>query len=146
GLEPALNRLQDPDGRVRQVAADALAKTFRENLRTFTLVTNTLAKDKEISDRWRGFKDIADSRHLANRVERGVVDALAAAVKAAHPRPSHRYYALKSKWLGMDQMNHWDRNAPLPDTPTATIAWDDARNMVLSAYEAFDPQMAEIAQ
>ena len=98
-----------------------------KNLRIFTLITNTLAKDKEISDRWRGFEDIADSRHLANRVEREVVDALAAAVREAYPRLSHRYYAMKAHWLGMDQLNHWDRNAPLPETPQATIGWDEAQ-------------------
>ena len=144
-LEPTLNRLQDPDGKVRQKASEALAATFRENLRTFTLITNTLAKDKEISDRWRGFEDIADSRHLANRVERDVVDALAAAVREAYPRLSHRYYAMKAKWLGLDQMNHWDRNAPLPETPQAEIGWAEAKNTVLSAYGHFDPRMAEIA-
>jgi oligoendopeptidase F len=145
-LEPTLNRLQDADGAVRKEAAEALAATFRKNLRTFTLITNTLAKDKEISDRWRGFQDIADSRHLANRVEKSVVDALAAAVRDAYPRLSHRYYAMKARWLGMDQMNHWDRNAPLPETPQATIAWEEARNTVLSAYQDFSPEMAEIAR
>ncbi|BCH23080.1 oligoendopeptidase F [Mesorhizobium sp. L-8-3] len=145
-LEPVLNKLQDPDGEIRRKAAGALADTFKQNLRTFTLITNTLAKDKEISDRWRGFQDIADSRHLANRVERDVVDALAAAVRDAYPRLSHRYYALKAKWLGMDAMNHWDRNAPLPETPQATIAWDEARETVLSAYHRFSPEMAEIAR
>lgn len=145
-LEATLNKLQDPNGAVRQEAAEALAKTFGENIRTFTLITNTLAKDKEISDRWRGFQDIADSRHLANRVEREVVDALASAVRNAYPRLSHRYYAMKAKWLGMDQMNHWDRNAPLPETPQAVIGWDEARETVLSAYGTFDPQMADIAR
>ena len=145
-LEPTLNRLQDADGAVRREAAEALAATFRKNLRTFTLITNTLAKDKEISDRWRGFQDIADSRHLANRVEKSVVDALAAAVHDAYPRLSHRYYRMKARWLGMDQMNHWDRNAPLPETPQATIGWDEAKNTVLSAYQDFSPDMAEIAR
>ncbi|TIO54025.1 MAG: oligoendopeptidase F, partial [Mesorhizobium sp.] len=145
-LEPALNRLQDADGEVRRRASEALAATFRKNLRTFTLITNTLAKDKEISDRWRGFEDIADSRHLANRVERGVVDALAAAVREAYPRLSHRYYQMKARWLGMDVMNHWDRNAPLPETPQSVIRWDDARDTVLSAYQRFSPKMAEIAR
>ncbi|TPW29969.1 M3 family oligoendopeptidase [Pararhizobium mangrovi] len=144
-LEPALNKLQEPDEPTRHAAADALTKTFRENLRTFTLITNTLAKDKEIADRWRGFKDIADSMHLANRVEREVVDALAAAVREAYPRISHRYYAMKAKWLGMDRMNFWDRNAPLPDTPQTTIGWGDARETVLSAYRGFAPEMADIA-
>ncbi|MBA9024199.1 M3 family oligoendopeptidase [Aminobacter sp. NyZ550] len=145
-LEPALNMLQDPDGEVRKAASDALAATFRKNQRVFTLITNTLSKDKEISDRWRGFEDIADSRHLANRVEREVVDALAAAVRAAYPRLSHRYYKMKAKWLGMEVMNHWDRNAPLPETPQATIGWDDAKDTVLTAYQRFSPEMAEIAR
>jgi oligoendopeptidase F len=144
-LEPTLNMLQDADPEVRRRAAEALAATFRKNLRTFTLITNTLSKDKEISDRWRGFQDIADARHLANRVERDVVDALSTAVRNAYPRLSHRYYKLKAKWLGMDEMNHWDRNAPLPETPQASISWEEARETVLSAYGKFDPQMAKIA-
>ena len=145
-LEVTLNLLQDPSVEVRKKAALALAETFKANIRTFTLVTNTLAKDKEISDRWRGFEDIADSRHLANRVEREVVDALAASVKAAYPRLSHRYYAMKAKWLGMEQMDFWDRNAPLPETPNALIPWTEARDTVLSAYHAFAPEMAAIAR
>ena len=144
-LEVALNLLQDADGETRKKAAMALAKTFKENIRTFTLITNTLAKDKEISDRWRSFDDIADSRHLANRVEREVVDALAAAVREAYPRLSHRYYAMKAKWLGMEQLEFWDRNAPLPETPNALIPWSDAKDTVLSAYRAFAPEMAVIA-
>jgi oligoendopeptidase F len=145
-LEPALNMLQDADPAVRRKASEALAATFKQNLRIFTLITNTLAKDKEISDRWRGFEDIADSRHLANRVERSVVDALASAVRNAYPRLSHRYYAMKAKWLGMEKMNNWDRNAPLPDTPQTVIGWDEAKNTVLSAYHLFSPDMAEIAR
>ncbi|MFC5386148.1 M3 family oligoendopeptidase [Aquamicrobium segne] len=145
-LEPTLNRLQDADGEVRRKAAEALADTFSQNIRTFTLITNTLAKDKEISDRWRGFDDIADSRHLANRVERDVVNALASAVQTAYPQLSHRYYAMKARWLGMDVMNHWDRNAPLPETPQAVIGWDEAKATVLDAYHGFSPQMADIAR
>lgn len=145
-LERTLNLLQEPDAETRRKAAAALSKTFGQNLRVFTLITNTLAKDKDISDRWRGFEDIADSRHLANRVEREVVDALAHAVKAAYPRLSHRYYAMKAKWLGMEQMNFWDRNAPLPETPNALISWEQARETVLSAYGNFAPEMADIAR
>ncbi|MEY9168473.1 oligoendopeptidase F [Sinorhizobium fredii] len=145
-LEVTLNLLQDASSENRKKAAMALAETFKANIRTFTLVTNTLAKDKEISDRWRGFEDIADSRHLANRVEREVVDALASAVKAAYPRLSHRYYALKAKWLGMEQMEFWDRNAPLPETPNALIPWGEAKDTVLSAYHGFAPEMAAIAR
>ncbi|MEM7425991.1 MAG: M3 family oligoendopeptidase [Pseudomonadota bacterium] len=145
-LEPALNFMVSPDGDKRKSAAKAIATTLKNNERTFTLITNTLAKDKEISDRWRGFEDVADSRHLANRVERDVVDALVEAVQTAHPKLSHRYYALKAKWLGHDTMPYWDRNAPLPNSDTSVIEWPKARQIVLDAYRGFDPQMADIAR
>jgi len=145
-IEPTLNLLQDRNPNTRKAAAEALGRTFAQNLRTFTLITNTLAKDKEISDRWRGFADIADARHLANRVEREVVEALVAAVRAAYPRLSHRYYALKARWFGKKRLPYWDRNAPLPDVPSRAIPWQEARDTVLSAYGAFSPQMAKIAE
>ena len=145
-IEPTLNLLQDPREEKRAAAAQALADTFRSNLRVFTLITNTLAKDKEISDRWRGFADVADARHLSNRVERDVVEALVASVREAYPRLSHRYYALKAKWFGKDRLPHWDRNAPLPQVPMRTIGWDEARDTVLSAYSGFSPRMAGIAE
>jgi oligoendopeptidase F len=144
-LEPTLNRLLDPDEKKRREAAEALAKVFKSNVRLFTLITNTLAKDKEISDRWRGFVDVADSRHLANRVEKEVVDALVAAVREAYPRISHRYYAMKAKWLGKKRLAYWDRNAPLPEEPKQVIPWDDAQKTVLTAYGNFSPRMAGIA-
>ena len=145
-IEPALNLLQDRDGAKRKAAADALAKTFKANERTFALITNTLAKDKDISDRWRGFADVADSRHLNNRVEREVVDALVASVRAAYPKLSHRYYRLKAGWFKKKKLAHWDRNAPLPFAATGTIAWPEAKHMVLTAYHGFSPDMAEIAE
>ena len=145
-LERTLNLMSDSDGAARRRGYEALATVFGENARTFTLVTNTLAKDKEISDRWRGFEGLADSRHLANRVEREVVDALERAVADAYPRLSHRYYRLKTKMLGLDRLQLWDRNAPLPDRPEALIGWDEARNTVLSAYRGFAPEMSDIAR
>ena len=145
-IEPTLNKMQDTDETVRRDAAQALAKTFKANLRTFALITNTLTKDKEISDRWRGFQDVADSRHLANRVERETVEALVAAVLEAYPRLSHRYYKLKAKWFGKDHLEFWDRNAPLPKVEQRTIKWDEARAMVLDAYADFSPKMADIAR
>jgi oligoendopeptidase F len=145
-IEPALSLLQDRAGEKRKAASQALAKTFKANERTFALVTNTLAKDKEISDRWRGFEDVADSRHLANRVEREVVDALVGSVRAAYPKLSHRYYRLKAGWFKKKKLAHWDRNAPLPFAATGSIAWRDAQNMVLTAYRGFSPEMAGIAE
>jgi oligoendopeptidase F len=145
-IEPTLNLMQDPSEKKRKAAAQALAKTFRENLRVFALITNILAKDKEISDRWRGFVDVADARHLSNRVEREVVEALVAAVRAAYPRLSHRYYALKARWFGKKRLPHWDRNAPLPKVASRTIGWSEAQSTVLTAYGAFSPAMAAIAE
>ncbi len=144
-IEATLSLLQDTDGAKRKAAADAMAETFGKNIRLFTLITNTLAKDKEISDRWRGFKDVADSRHLANRVEADVVAAMVEAVRDAYPRLSHRYYKLKAGWFGLDALDHWDRNAPLPKAPMRTIGWDEARDTVLSAYRDFSPTVADIA-
>ncbi len=145
-IEPTLNLLQERRERKRRAAAKALAETFAANLRLFTLITNTLAKDKEISDRWRGFSDVAGSRHLANRVEPEVVEALVAAVRAAFPRLSHRYSALKARWFGKARLAHWDRNAPLPKVETRAIGWAEAKDTVLSAYGVFSPRMASIAE
>jgi len=145
-IEPTLNLMQDPSAATRKAASQALAKTFKDNLRIFALITNILAKDKEISDRWRGFADVADARHLSNRVEPEVVDALVNAVRAAYPRLSHRYYALKARWFGKTRLPHWDRNAPLPKVPQRTIGWTEARSTVLTAYGAFSPDMAAIAE
>jgi len=145
-LEPTLNLLMDPDESKRRTAAEALAKTLGENLRTFTLITNVLAKDKEISDRWHKFYDVAAARHLANRVEPEVVAALVTAVEEAYPRLSHRYYAMKARWLGKEKLPYWDRNAPLPEEDTRIVPWAEARTTVLDAYNGFAPEMADIAR
>ena len=145
-LEPTLNMMQSPDEAVRRKGSDALAKTFGENVKLFTLITNTLAKDKEISDRWRGFSDIADARHLSNRVEPEVVAALVESVRRNYEKISHRYYRMKAKWLGKDKLMHWDRNAPLPAEDTREVPWTEAQEMVLSAYGQFAPEMASIAE
>ncbi len=145
-VEQALNLLQDKNRQTREKAATEIGAVLNANIRTFTLITNTLAKDKEIADRWRGFDDIADSRHLANRVEREVVDALVQSVQQSFPNLSHRYYQMKAKWMGLDIMEHWDRNAPLPVEDENLIDWQRARTTVLDAYSAFSPEMAGIAE
>jgi len=145
-LEPTLARLQDGAEAKRREAAEALAATFKDNLRVFTLIMNTLAKDKEISDTWRHFEDPADARHLSNRVEREVVEALVAAARSAFPRLSHRYYALKAKWMGKERLEHWDRNAPLATAPSRVIPWDEARDTVLGAYGRFSPELAALGK
>ena len=145
-LEPTLNLMQSPDEAKRRKGSEALAKTFGANIKLFTLITNTLAKDKDISDRWRGFKDISDARHLSNRVEPEVVAALVESVRRNYAQISHRYYRMKAKWLGKDKLMHWDRNAPLPAEDTREVPWAEAQEMVLSAYGQFAPEMASIAR
>jgi len=145
-LEATLNLLTEQDRATREAATHALAKVFQENLKLFTRVHNTLAKEKEIEDRWRNMPTPQTGRHLSNHVEPEVVEALRNAVVAAYPRLSHRYYALKAKWLGLDKMQVWDRNAPLPLEDDRIVDWDEATDMVMSAYAEFDPQMAEIAK
>ncbi|TVQ55559.1 MAG: M3 family oligoendopeptidase [Rhodobacteraceae bacterium] len=144
-LEATLSRLSDPDRARRETAAHALAKVFKTNLRLFTLIMNTLVKEKEIEDRWRKQPTPQSARHLSNQVEPEVVDALAAAVKAALPKLSHRYYAMKARWMGLETLEYWDRNAPLPETDDRKIPWDEARETVLGAYADFSPKMADLA-
>lgn len=146
GLEGTLTLMTHKDTAKRESAFHALSKTLVDNQRLFTHITNVLAKDKEISDRWRGFDDVADSRHMANSVEREVVDALEQAVQDAYPRLSHRYYAMKAKWFGKEQLNAWDRNAPLPTSDDRVFDWETAKNTVLDAYGKFSPELAKIAQ
>ena len=145
-IEGTLNLLTDPDRPTRQAAAEELARVFAANIRTFARVHNTAVKEKEIMDRWRGMPTAQTGRHLSNDVEPEVVEALRDAVVAAYPKLSHRYYNLKRKWLGLDVMQVWDRNAPLPLEDPKTVTWDDARATVMNAYAEFDPRMAEIAQ
>lgn len=143
-LEATLNLLSDTDRARRKLGAEALAKVFSKNLPLFARVTNTLAKEKEIEDRWRGLETPQMSRHLANHVEPEVVQALRDAVVAAYPKLSHRYYALKAKWLGMEKLEMWDRNAPLPDDEDKLVSWDEARDIVIDAYASFDERLAMI--
>ncbi len=145
-LEATLNLLTDADRAKREAGARALAEVFDRNIKLFSRVHNTLAKEKEVEDRWRKMPTPQTARHLSNHVEPEVVEALRNAVVAAYPKLSHRYYRLKAKWMGLDKLQVWDRNAPLPiDTPK-TVGWDEATKTVLDAYAAFDPRMADLAQ
>ena len=145
-LEATLNLLSEPERPRRAAAAQALADVFENNIKTFARVHNTLAKEKEVEDRWRKMPTPQTARHLENHVEPEVVEALRNAVVAAYPRLSHRYYALKAKWMGLERLQVWDRNAPLPIEEKKTVAWEDARDTVLTAYAKFDPQMSDIAR
>ncbi|MCB4379208.1 M3 family oligoendopeptidase [Synechococcus sp. MU1644] len=144
-IEGTLNFLTDPDRKKRETAARELAEVFSGNIKTFARVHNTQAKEKEILDRWRGMPTAQTGRHLSNQVEPEVVEALRNAVVAAYPKLSHRYYELKRKWLGLEKMQVWDRNAPLPMEDPRIVNWDEAEKTVMDAYNAFDPRMGELA-
>ena len=143
-LEETLNSLSSADRNQRRLASEALATTFESKAPLFALVTNTLAKDKEIEDRWRNFAAPEASRHLANLVEPEVVDALETAVVDSYARTAHRYYALKARWLGVDQLEHYDRNAPLPQADEQLIPWEAARDLVLNAYGRFSSDLQQV--
>src|SRR5690606_6189615 len=145
-LEATLNLLSEPERPRREAAARALAEVFGNNIKLFARVHNTLAKEKEIEDRWRKMPTPQTARHLSNDVEPEVVAALRNAVVAAYPKLSHRYYRLKAKWMGLDKLQVWDRNAPLPIEQPKTVDWATAEQTVMEAYAAFAPEMAEIAR
>ena len=143
-IEATLNFLTDQNRENRQKATYELARVFSKNIKIFTRVHNTQAKEKEIIDRWRGMPTAQMGRHLANQVEPEVVEALRNAVVKAYPKISHRYYELKRKWLGLEIMQVWDRNAPLPMESDRLVTWDQAETIVTGAYANFDSRMSDL--
>ncbi|MCS6891048.1 MAG: M3 family oligoendopeptidase [Rhodovarius sp.] len=144
-VSAALNLLSDRDRKLREAAARGISEAFGSRIRLFALITNTLAKDKEVMDRWRRYPRPGSFRNRANMVEDEVVDALVEAVRASYPRLSHRYYRMKAKWLGLEKLKHWDRNAPLPGDADRPIPWAEAVERVRAAYASFSPKLAELA-
>jgi oligoendopeptidase F len=145
--EPQIfNKLSGKDAETRKKAALVIGEVFAKNAKLFALITNTLAKDKEIEDDWRGFKKPISSRNLSNYIEDEVVDALLSAVRSSYPQLSHRYYALKAKWFGKKQLDYWDRNAPLPQDDDYVYKWGEARELVLASYNKFSPELANVGE
>ncbi|MBS7790815.1 M3 family oligoendopeptidase [Roseococcus sp. SDR] len=144
-VSAALNKLSDADREVRAAAAKGVSEAFGSRIRLFSLITNTLVKDKEVMDKWRNHPRPGSSRNRANMVEDEVVDALVTAVRESFPRLSHRYYTMKAKWLGLEKLMHWDRNAPLPRDADSTIPWPQAVQQVRAAYAGFSPEMEKLA-
>ena len=144
-FQQALDRMNSPKRAAREESAKAFSKEFAARLPLFALITNTLAKDKEIDDGWRKYETPQSARHLSNEVEPEVVDAMTKAVADAYPVVSHRYFRLKAKWLGLDNLEIWDRSAPLPDSDGRRLPWKTAKTIVLDSFDSFSPRMAEIA-
>tara|TARA_B100001173_G_scaffold284866_1_gene271399 strand:- start:243 stop:2078 length:1836 start_codon:yes stop_codon:yes gene_type:complete len=146
GIETVLNLLTDSNRKKRELASRELARVFKKNIKIFSRIHNTLAKEKSINDKWRKMLSPQHSRHLSNHVEPEVVNALKEAVVGAYPKISHRYYEIKRNWLGLEKMQIWDRNAPLPQEDQTLINWKDATNTVLNAYSEFSPKLSRIAK
>lgn len=145
-ISDILNKLSDKDSTIRKEAAYSFSQGLVKVLPILTLVTNTLAKDKDIEDTWRRYPNPISSRNLANQVEDSVIDALVSAVKTSYPKLSHRYYQMKAKWFGLDQIEYWDRNAPLPEASNQLIDWDEAKAIVYAAYCDFSPHLGELGK
>lgn len=144
-LSEGLNRLTDTDAEVRRKAGQAMTEAFNGITRTMAMVLNTVAAEKALEHKKRGFARPADSRHLGNEVHGESVDAMADAVAEAYPRIAHRYYALKAKLLGKDRLNHWDRNAPLGAAGAKTYDWKGGRELVMASFADLGGDFAERA-
>ena len=140
----ALNRLSDHDEKVRKKASESIETVFKSEVKTFTFITNTLAKDKITNDKWRKYSSPVDSRNLSNNVENDVVEALSKSVTSNYKNISHRYYELKSKIFKKNQLDYWDRNAPYPNSPKTLIKWEEAKDIVLRSYANFDESFKDI--
>lgn len=145
-IAEALDRLSHIDGDVRKKASHELGKGLNNNIKLFSLITNTLIKEKEVEDKWRQYKKPVSSRNRVNQVEDEVVDALVGTVTKNYQKLSHRYYALKAKWFDVSQLNYWDRNAPIPGEDDAIISWKEAKEIVLNSYNTFSPHLATIGE
>jgi oligoendopeptidase F len=141
-----LHLMSSKNADTRKIAAKSVGATLGENVRLFALITNTLAKEKEVDDKWRHYARPTSYRNLSNQVEDEVVDALSKAVADNYGRLSHRYYKLKAKWFGKEALDYWDRNAPLPEDDDKVIPWSQAEKTVLSAYRAFSPTLADVGE
>lgn len=146
--EPEVTALiaSSPEASVRHEAGAEMDRVMKKNMPIFSLVTNTLAKDKQIEDEARGYKKPISARNVENQVEDEVVDALVDSVIDSHAEISHRFYKMKADWLGVDKLEYWDRNAPLPGMPEKKYSWDEAKKIVLAAYHEFSPEMAAIGK
>ena len=138
------NFLSDKKESNRKKSAEVVSGVLKDNISLFTSITNNLAKDKSINDKWRGLPNPVSSRNLSNVVEDEVVEALTETIKENYPKIAHRYYKIKSKWLKKKSLMYWDRNAPLPFQSQSIYSWKDARQIVSDAYSNFDQRAGNI--
>ena len=138
------NFLSDKKESNRKKSAEVVSSVLKDNISLFTSITNNLAKDKSINDKWRGLPSPVSSRNLSNVVEDEVVEALTETIKENYPKIAHRYYKIKAKWFKKKSLMYWDRNAPLPFQSQSIYSWKDARQIVSDAYSNFDQRAGNI--
>ena len=138
------NFLSDKKESNRKKSAEVVSAVLKDNISLFTSITNNLAKDKSINDKWRGLPNPVSSRNLSNVVEDEVVEALSETIIENYPKIAHRYYKIKSKWLKKKYLMYWDRNAPLPFQSQSIYSWKDAIQIVSDAYSNFDQRAGNI--
>ena len=138
------NFLSDKKESNRKKSAEVVSSVLKDNISLFTSITNNLAKDKSINDKWRGLPSPVSSRNLSNVVEDEVVEALTETIKENYPKIAHRYYKIKAKWFKKKSLMYWDRNAPLPFQSQSVYSWRDAKRIVSDAYSNFDKRAGDI--
>lgn len=138
--------LLDKNADVRLKAGREMNRVLKENSHLFTFIYNMVIKDKAIEDEKRGFKTPVAARNMSEDVSDESVEVLAQTVRKHYKDIAHRFYKLKAKWLGVEKINYWDRNAPLPFVEDANYSWDEAVETVLSAYKGFSPKLYDIAK
>lgn len=141
--QEVLSKLHEPNRELRKKAHASLTETFQDHSRTLTFIFNTLLADKSTNDKLRNYESWITSRNLSNQTDNETVDALVSAVTDNYSL-AQRYYNLKRKLLGVDEMFDYDRYAPITKS-TKTVEWGKAKEMVLEAYGDFHPQMSSIA-
>lgn len=141
-----LELMNNKDEKVRRETSKIFGETVGKQGKLFAYITNTLAKSKEINDRWRNYKTPISAMNLNNLIDDEVVESLRNTVKDNYKNTAHRYYAWKAKELGKERLHYYDRNAPLPYNDDKIYKYEEAKDIVLSAYRDFSPEMAEIGQ
>ncbi len=133
--------LRHEDRALRQAAADSFSAGLKEQERVLTFVFNTLLQDKSIDDRLRKFEFAEQSRHLSNELDRETVDLVIRLCRENYPMVA-RYYRVKQQILGLPELTHIDRYAPLFPAEEK-VSWERATQIVLDAFSAFSPELGE---
>lgn len=144
-LTTLMDLTSDTDRSLRIEAFKALTDALLERKKLLTLTWNTQAYEKSVTDAWRKYKTPSHSRHVSNDIDPDVVDAMVNTTRQYYARTSHRYYALKARFLGLEgEFSYEDRNAPPVKDKENPIPYEEARDIVLKSYRDFSPKLATL--